>query len=156
MKDKDEFFENFDDEENGLYLFGNDFDLDFEELTDDDEEEITAYPTATIEPRRRLIEGLTMEYAEFVGRTFSGFQLAHFSLYGVTFRNCTFDNIDCQAGRIIACKFEDCNIISFSGEGYSFRECEFTRCKWSGNQYVDDVFFYSNCKYTDCTEEYDG
>lgn len=154
MKDKDEIFENYDDE-NEIDLFGYDIDSDFEELTDDDDEEITAYPTATIEPRKRLIEGLTMECAEFEGRTFSRFQLAHFSLYGVTFRNCTFDKIDCQAGRFIACKFEDCNIISFSGEGYSFRECEFTRCKWSGFQCVDDVFFYSNCKYTDCTEEYD-
>jgi len=120
----------------------------------DDEEDIVFSPQA-LPPKKRLIEGLTLEYAEFVDRTFTGFQLGHFNLYNVTFRNCTFDHIDCQCGKFIACKFEDCSIISFSGEGYEFRECEFTRCKWSGNECIDDCFYHSNCKYTDCEENYD-
>ncbi len=36
MKDKDEIFESFDDEENGIDLFGDDLDFDSEDFTDDD------------------------------------------------------------------------------------------------------------------------
>lgn len=152
----------YDDDEDTIILEQNEdnnwpFDDDefsFEDIADDEEEEL-AHPPLTVRPKRQLIEGLTMEYAEFTDRTFSGFQLGHFSFYNVTFRNCTFDIIDCQSGRFVACKFEDCNIISFSGEGYGFRECEFTRCRWSGVPCLDDCFYYSNCKYTDCTEDYD-
>lgn len=144
MNDNDDFLD--------LYAFTDDFDPDdiFDSDYDDDEE-----PTVIPEPCRKLLEGLTMEYAEFNDRRFSSFRLGHFTFYNVTFNNCTFEDIDCQCGKFIACKFNDCNIVSFSGEGYGFRECEFTRCKWSGIQYVDDCFYSSNCKYTDCTEDYD-
>ena len=122
---------------------------------EDEEDEEPVYTPLTVKPESQLIEGLTMEGAKFADRTFTGFRLGYFSLCRVTFRNCTFDPIDCWNGRFIACKFEDCDIISFSGEGYEFRECEFTRCRWSGKQFIDDCFYYSNCKYTDCTEDYD-
>lgn len=151
MEDNYDFFDDFN--------FGDDSDFGFEEddiFLDllDDEEDIVSSPQA-LPPKKRLIEGLTLEYAEFFDRTFTDLQLGHFMFYNVTFRNCTFDHIDCQCGKFIACTFEDCNIISFSGEGYGFRECEFTRCKWSGNECIDDCFYYSNCKYTDCEENYD-
>lgn len=133
-------------------LWNEDTELDL--LFDEEEEEVLGPPKPNI-PKKRLIEGLTLEWADFENRTFSSFQLSHFSLYNVTFKNCTLDNIDCQSGRFVACKFEDCNIISFSGEGYGFRECEFIRCKWSGNECIDDCYYYSNCKYTDCEENYD-
>jgi len=151
MKDNYEFFDdfNFDDDSD----FGFEEDDIFLDLLDD-EEDIVSSPQA-LPPKKRLIEGLTLEYAEFFNRTFTDFQLGHFMFYNVTFRNCIFEHIDCQCGKFIACKFEDCSIISFSGEGYEFRECEFTRCKWSGNECIDDCFYHSNCKYTDCEENYD-
>ena len=151
MEDNYDFLDDFN--------FDDDSDFGFEEddiflgLLDDEDNVISHYQP--LPPKKRLIEGLTLEYAEFVDRTFTGFQLGHFTLYNVTFRNCTFDHIDCQCGKFIACTFEDCNFISFSGEGYGFRECEFTRCKWSGNECIDDCFYHSNCKYTDCEENYD-
>ena len=145
-----------DDDDFGFRLDDDDdqeFDLSWID-NDEEAEEVLGPPKPNI-PKKRLIEGLTLEWADFENRTFSSFQLSHFSLYNVTFKNCTLDNIDCQSGRFIACKFEDCNIISFSGEGYGFRECEFIRCKWSGNECIDDCYYYSNCKYTDCEENYD-
>ena len=122
---------------------------------EDEEDEEDVYTPLTVKPESQLIEGLTMEGAKFAFLSESLSPEEVFSFYNVTFRNCTFDSIDCQSGRFVACKFEDCNIISFSGEGYGFRECEFTRCRWSGKQFIDDCFYYSNCKYTDCTEDYD-
>ena len=149
--DDDDF--NFDFDDDSDFGLGED-DITFDWDDDDEEaEEVLGPPKPNI-PKKRLIEGLTLEWANFENRTFSHFQLSHFSLYNVTFKNCTLDRIDCQIGRFIACKFEDCNIISFSGEGYGFRECEFIRCKWSGNECIDDCYYYSNCKYTDCEENY--
>ena len=151
MEDNYDFFDDFNIDDDSDFGFEED-DIFLDLL--DDEEDIVSSPQA-LPPKKRLIEGLTLEYAEFFDRTFTGFQLGHFTLYNVTFRNCTFEHIDCQCGKFIACKFEDCSIISSSGEGYGFRECEFTRCKWSGNECIDDVYYYSNCKYTDCEENYD-
>ena len=151
MEDNYEIFDDFN--------FDDDSDFGFEEDDIflgllDDEEDIVSSPQA-LPPKKRLIEGLTLEYSEFFDRKFTDFQLGHFMFYNVTFRNCIFEHIDCQCGKFIACTFKDCNIISFSGEGYGFRECEFTRCNWSGNECIDDVYYYSNCKYTDCEENYD-
>ena len=147
MKDNDENLDN--------YCFDDDNDFNFsDDDCFDDEEDIIPAPIMP-PPKKRLIEGMTLESAEFEDRTFADFQIGHFMFYNVTFKNCTFEHIDCQCGKFIACVFEDCNIISFSGEGYGFRECEFVRCKWSGNECIDDVFYYSNCKYIDCEENYD-
>ena len=155
MKDKDEMFDDF--------RFDDDDDLDFD-INDDDsldkpifdvhfDVDDTPYPPVTLNPGKRIVGGMTLERAEFTDRTFSEFELNEFTLYNVAFRNCTFDRIYCESGKFIACKFEDCNIISFAGEGYRFRDCEFIRCKWSGNECMDDDYFYYNCEYTDCTDE---
>lgn len=149
-EEMDDFLRDFDIiEDNPDLLNSNDDDFMF---GCDDEDIILGQPTFV--PKKRLIEGLTMEHGEFADRAFSDFQLGHFMLYNITFKNCTFDRIDCQSGKFAACKFVDCDIISFSGEGYEFRECEFTRCHWSGHKCLDDCFYFSNCKYTDCTEDY--
>ena len=127
--DDDDFNFDFDDDSD-FGLGEDDITLDWDD-DDEEAEEVLGPPKPNI-PKKRLIEGFTLEWANFENRTF----------------------IDCQIGRFIACKFEDCNIISFSGEGYGFRECEFIRCKWSGNECIDDCYYYSNCKYTDCEENY--
>lgn len=133
-------------------LWNEDTELDL--LFDEEEEEVLGPPKPNI-PRKRLIEGLTLEWANFETRTFSNFRLSHFNFYNVIFKNCTLDNIDCWSGRFIACKFENCEILSFSGEGYAFRECEFTECRFGGIDYVDDVYHISNCKHINCTYDYD-
>ncbi|WP_303838750.1 hypothetical protein [Ruminococcus flavefaciens] len=145
--DDDDFDFRLDDDDD------QDIDLDWGDDYEE-EEEILGPPKPNI-PKKRLIEGLTLEWADFENRTFSSFQLSHFSLYNVTFKNCTLDNIDCWDGRFIACKFENCEILSFSGERYAFRECEFIECRFGGIDYVDDEYHISNCKHINCTTDYD-
>jgi len=162
-KNMDQNLDDFDCSDDDVFNFDDDSDcssgeddLSLYRFDDDDEETegVLGPPKPNI-PRKRLIEGLTLEWTTFENRTFSHFQLSKFSLYNVTFNNCTLEDIDCQDGRFVACIFENCEILSFSGEGYAFRECEFTKCKFGGIQYVDGAYHISNCKHTDCTTDYD-
>lgn len=110
---------------------------------------------ATFEPRKRQIEGLTMENAEFADRTFGNFYLENVTFNNVSFKNCTFDRIYCEIAKFIHCEFEDCNIIYFSGEGYGFTDCIFTRCHWLSSNCIDDCYFYRKCEYNDCQVDFD-
>lgn len=131
--------------------------FDFED--DEDDEFLYLYGRssfqATFEPRKRQIEGLTMENAEFADRTFGNFYLENVTFNNVSFKNCTFDRIYCEIAKFIHCEFEDCNINYFSGEGYGFIDCIFTRCHWLSSNCIDDCYFYRKCEYNDCQVDFD-
>ena len=131
--------------------------FDFED--DEDDEFLYLYGRssfqATFEPRKRQIEGLTMENAEFADRTFGNFSLGNVTFYNVSFKNCTFDRIYCESAKFIHCEFEDCNTNFFSGEGYGFIDCIFTRCHWLSSNCIDDCYYYRKCEYNDCHVDFD-
>lgn len=106
-------------------------------------------------PKPQRIEGLTIEQAEFENRTFEKFCLAYYELYRVTFKNCTFRHVELDAGRAVMCIFENCEFETCCGEGYCFIDCEFIDCRRTGREIIDDVYFYKNCKHTNCKDEYD-
>lgn len=133
-----------------------------DDITSEDEEDDEflylygrSFYQATFEPRKRQIEGLTMENAKFADRTFGNFYLENVTFNNVSFKNCTFDRIYCEIAKFIHCEFEDCNINYFSGEGYGFIDCIFTRCHWLSSNCIDDCYFYRKCEYNDCQVDFD-
>ena len=132
-------------------------DITLEDEEDDEYEYLygRSFYQATFEPRKRQIEGLTMENAEFADRTFGNFYLENVTFNNVSFKNCTFDRIYCEIAKFIHCEFEDCNINYFSGEGYGFIDCIFTRCHWLSSNCIDDCYFYRKCEYNDCQVDFD-
>lgn len=132
-------------------------DITLEDEEDDEYEYLygRSFYQATFEPRKRQIEGLTMENAEFADRTFGNFYLENVTFNNVSFKNCTFDRIYCESAKFIHCEFEDCNINYFSGEGYGFIDCIFTRCHWLSSNCLDDCYFYRKCEYNDCQVDFD-
>ena len=132
-------------------------DITLEDEKDDEYEYLYGRSSfqATFEPRKRQIEGLTMENAEFADRTFGNFYLENVTFNNVSFKNCTFDRIYCEIAKFIHCEFEDCNINYFSGEGYGFIDCIFTRCHWLSSNCIDDCYFYRKCEYNDCQVDFD-
>lgn len=132
-------------------------DITLEDEKDDEYEYLygRSFYQATFEPRKRQIEGLTMENAEFADRTFGNFYLENVTFNNVSFKNCTFDRIYCEIAKFIHCEFEDCNINYFSGEGYGFIDCIFTRCHWLSSNCIDDCYFYRKCEYNDCQVDFD-
>ena len=132
-------------------------DITLEDEEDDEYEYLygRSFYQATFEPRKRQIEGLTMENAEFADRTFGNFYLENVTFNNVSFKNCTFDRIYCEIAKFIHCEFEDCNINYFSGEGYGFIDCIFTRCHWLSSNCLDDCYFYRKCEYNDCQVDFD-
>lgn len=152
IKDDDLF--DFEDDED--YTSCED-DITLEDEKDDEYEYLygRSFYQATFEPRKRQIEGLTMENAEFADRTFGNFYLENVTFNNVSFKNCTFDRIYCEIAKFIHCEFEDCNINYFSGEGYGFIDCIFTRCHWLSSNCLDDCYFYRKCEYNDCQVDFD-
>ena len=149
----DELFDFEDDED---YTSCED-DITLEDEEDDEYEYLygRSFYQATFEPRKRQIEGLTMENAEFADRTFGNFYLENVTFNNVSFKNCTFDRIYCEIAKFIHCEFEDCNINYFSGEGYGFIDCKFTRCHWLSSNCIDDCYYYRKCEYNDCHVDFD-
>ncbi|SEK95199.1 hypothetical protein SAMN02910353_01627 [Ruminococcus sp. YRD2003] len=146
----------FDFEDNEDYTSCED-DITLEDEENDEYEYLygRSFYQATFEPRKRQIEGLTMENAEFADRTFGNFYLENVTFNNVSFKNCTFDRIYCEIAKFIHCEFEDCNINYFSGEGYGFIDCIFTRCHWLSSNCIDDCYFYRKCEYNDCQVDFD-